>query len=314
MIREAIITGATGEIGYALVRLLLAEGIRVSVLIRPDSKRRRYLPVSPLLKIIPCDLSELRTLPAENCGSGDAFFHLGWIGSYGPQASDICIQTQNIQFSLDALDLAERTGCRVFVGAGSQAQYGRLETKITPKSPMHPISAYGIAKKKAEEETLLASRPKGIRHVWGRILSVYGPCDGPYTLITYLMTSLLRGNPVRLTACRQIWDFLFSEDAAKAFFLLAEKGIDGKGYCLASGKEQALSEYIEVIRRCFSEFCSPEIRIGEKPYAENQCMYLGADIRNLKADTGFIPATSFENGIRKTILWYRKNQENGFYV
>ena len=98
---------------------------------------------------------------------------------------------------------------------------------------------------------------------------------------------------------------MYSEDAARALLAVAEKGHAGDIYCLGSGKPAMLKEYIEKMR----DVANPECKLGfgKRPYAENQVMYLCADIEKLKADTGFEPAYSFDEGIAKTVAWVRSN-------
>ena len=96
-----------------------------------------------------------------------------------------------------------------------------------------------------------------------------------------------------------MWDYLHSSDAARAFRLIGEKGIDGKTYVLGSGDARPLIEYIEEIR----EVLAPDAKIayGAIPYTENQVMFLQADISELQKDTGFIPKAIFKDEIRKMI-------------
>ena len=77
-------------------------------------------------------------------------------------------------------------------------------------------------------------------------------------------------------------------------------------YCLGSGQKYPLHEYITKIR----EATAPEavIHFGAVPYTENQVMHLCADITSLQEDTGFEPETSFEDGIRQTVNWYKKER------
>ena len=72
-------------------------------------------------------------------------------------------------------------------------------------------------------------------------------------------------------------------------------------YCLGSGQAKPLREYIEIMR----DEINPEIsiKIGAKPYADKQVMYLCADITDLHSDTWFVPQFEFREGIRKTIEW-----------
>lgn len=96
-----------------------------------------------------------------------------------------------------------------------------------------------------------------------------------------------------------MWDYLYSGDAAKAFYLLSEKGRDGKTYIWGNGKARPLKEYAEIIRKTINPAMS--IDYGAIPYAERQVMHLCADISDLKQDTGWIPLTSFEEGITTVI-------------
>ena len=98
-----------------------------------------------------------------------------------------------------------------------------------------------------------------------------------------------------------MWDYLYSGDAAIAFRLIGEKGIDGKVYVLGSGKVRRLAEYIEDIRNSVNP--SGTVEMGAIPYAPKQVMFLQADVTELKKDTGFLPATEFKAGIQKTIEW-----------
>ena len=305
--RSAVITGCTGEIGNALVRLLLAQGWEVHAVCRPNSRRSRFLLQADRLRILECDLFDLasaaQALP-EKCG---VFFHLGWHASYGAERLDPYGQARNILAALDAVNLAAKLGCSVFVGAGSQAQYGDTEETLTPETSMRPSTAYGAAKLCAEQMTRELCATKGIRHVWGRVVSVYGPCDGPHTLITYLMRTQLRGEEAILTPCGQYWDFLYAEDTARAFLSMAESGKDGQPYCVASGSCRPLHEYMHDFQHVLGG--KAKLHIGGKSYTPNQRMRLCADISTLRADTGFAPLVPFLEGIERTWQWYAQHPE-----
>lgn len=306
--KKAIITGATGVVGTALVRELHRCGTDQLILIRgdsPNADRIRAI-VNSLeqsgvqgggkIEIRSCALDELKTFEYDTDEKWDAFFHLGWSGTKGKDRFDPYIHTKNVTYSLDAVALAARLGCSVFVGAGSQAEYGRSDERLSPDTPTKPESAYGIAKLCAGAMTREYARMLGIRHIWPRILSVYGPYDGEKTLITYLINALREGRRPKVTAGEQIWDYLSSADAARALVSLAEHGLDGRVYLIASGRESDLRSYIEELR----DEAAPgaEIGFGEIPYAERQVMHLTADISETTKDTGWKPELSFREGIR----------------
>lgn len=54
-------------------------------------------------------------------------FHFGWMGTTGAARNDMDLQCRNIAYTIDAVRLAQRFGCKTFIGAGSQAEYGRTE-------------------------------------------------------------------------------------------------------------------------------------------------------------------------------------------
>ena len=216
------------------------------------------------------------------------------------------LQTANIGYALDAVALAARLGCHTFVGAGSQAEYGRWEEKLSEYTPTFPESGYGMAKLCAGAMTRLECSRLGMRHVWARILSVYGPGDGEQTMISMVIRKLLAGEIPALTAGIQQWDYLHCRDAANAMYLLGEKGRDGSIYCVGSGNARPLREYIEILRDCINPALA--LDFGAVAYGPQQIMYLCADIEKLTEDTGFIPEVNFEDGIRETIGWMRTQE------
>ena len=144
----------------------------------------------------------------------------------------------------------------------------------------------------------------GVAHIWTRILSVYGPHDGPATMISGTIRKLLHGEKPALTAGIQQWDYLYAADAAAAFYALAVSGQDGRVYPLGSGTACPLKDYIETLRNAIDP--ALPLGLGEVPYGPLQVMHLQADTSALQEDTGWRPATPFEEGIRETIEWVRK--------
>ncbi len=116
---------------------------------------------------------------------------------------------------------------------------------------------------------------------------------------------MLKGERPQYTKGEQVWDYIYSKDAARAFRLVAEKGKDGAIYCFGTGKTRKLRDFILAIRDAVNP--NFEIGLGEVDYYPNQVMHLEADIENLTEDTGFIPKYSFEEGIKETIEWARNH-------
>jgi len=310
-IKRIAITGPTGAIGIALMNHCIEENIAVLAICRPGSSRIARVPKHPLVKVLELDLCEMENASEEvirkavSDGPVDAFFHFGWAATIGDGRNDMQLQTQNIRYALDAVHLAKRMGAKVYIGAGSQAEYGRVEGALSAETPAFPENGYGMAKLCAGEMTRVECEKLGIEHIWTRILSIYGPYDGELTMITSTIRKLFAGEIPALTKGEQQWDYLYNKDAARAMLLIAQFGEDHKIYPIGSGKVRPLREYIEILRDSVDSNLA--LGIGEVPYGPKQVMYLCADISELAQDTGFTPKYSFEEGIKETIQWVKEN-------
>lgn len=295
--KKAVITGATGSVGRAIIDKLIAENVEITVLCHRGSKRVDDIPDNRLIKKVCCSLDEMKSfVPEEN--DYDVFYHLAWAGTTGTARDDADLQLKNIEYTLDAVELAKKMGCRKFIGAGSQAEYGLCDKQLTPKTPAFPFTGYGMAKLAAGQLSRLKCRKLGINHTWVRILSVYGKYDPENSVIKSAINKFTANEKAEFSKGEQLWDFLSARDAANAFYLVGcDSEHNEKIYCLGSGKAKPLREYIEKIH----ELCGSrsEIDFGAIPYSRNQVMFLQADISDLTKDTGFVPEISFEAGIKE---------------
>lgn len=293
-LRKVVITGSTGTIGIALTNYLTSRGV-VCVLIN-----RRRLPESTytnLDRIVFLDgalnsyreLMESPDLP-KDC---DAFLHLAWAGTFGPTRDDVAMQIDDIRYTMDAIELAKAMGCKCFVGAGSQAEYGKgVELD---ERPLTPVSGYGMAKLCAGQLGRLKASQLGLRFNWVRIFSVIGPNMGEGTITEYVVSTLLKGESPKMTPCEQIWDFLYTEDASAAFAAVLEKGVDGATYELGSGQHDSLANFVRRIPGILN--VDIPVSVGAIPYPPNQIMKLCANIESLKRDTGWAPIHTYEEAV-----------------
>lgn len=302
--RKIVITGATSMIGIALIEEALERDAEIYAVVRPDTKRIHRLPARERLHIIESDLRHLKEIEGlpEDC---DVFYHLAWSHTGKGERDDPALQLENIGYTLDAAALAKRCGCKKFIGAGSQAEYGRVDGKICADTRFAPQTAYGAAKYVAG----LFSRRKcdewGMVHVWGRVFSVYGRYDNTNTMLDYAVRRLMRGEKAGFSAAKQKWDYLYEKDAGKIFWLLGEKAKQSKTYRIASGQAMQLRAYIDILA---GELDAGELCEFAEP--DTGCPPLGieADISDLAADIGYVPETDFRTGIRSVIEYYKNNR------
>ena len=315
---KIVVSGATGVIGTALICYALERNIEVLAICHKGSKKIHFLPHSTSLHILELNLQEynnftknrkaLESLPVYDC-----FFHLAWRGTTGIDRIDIDMQLKNIQYTLDAVELASALGCKCFVGAGSQAEYGRFEGMLSSKTPAFPENGYGISKLCAGQLSRIRCEQFNIKHIWTRILSVYGPGDNENSLIMTAISSFCKRTKTEFTAGMQKWDYIYSRDAARILLGLAELGEHGNVYCVGSGKTRLLKDYIHQIYKVINGQDSSDnnLGIGSRPYADKQVMYLQANTAEwpmeLKLSFEEKPMYSFPKGIKYTIDWFYNN-------
>lgn len=304
--KRIVLDGATSMLGLALIHECIEKEVEVIAIARKDSARLDVLPVSKYVRIIKANQNDLQDLQLENIGECDVYYHYAWSNTRSEERRNVFLQEPNIQYTLDAVKLAKRMGCKRFIGAGSQAEYGRVSGVIGSETPVNPEVAYGIAKYAAGKMAKILCNELEMECIWTRTFSVYGIGDNVTTLVMHAIDKLLKKEKPSFTKAEQQWDYLYSKDAGKAFFLIGECGKAGKTYCIGSGKSRPLKEYIISIRDEIDK--ELPVGIGELPYAPMQVMNLQVDISELQADTGFVPEYEFEQGIRETIDWYRKRQ------
>ena len=301
---KVIVTGASGPLGIVMVKQCIKEGIEVLAVVREGSKRAKDIPDHPLVNTLFWDMDHIDELDIKPDKKYDVCFHFAWMHTGDEYRENPLAQGKNISATLKTAEFAKKMGCRAFIGAGSQAEYGLLNEKADEKTAEKPVTMYGTAKLAAGRMVMEYCRQNGMRCNWIRIFAVYGPYENDYIFTAYMIRSLLKGESPKLTPCTQIWDYLYCEDAVRAFLLVAKNVKKSGIYCLGSGNAKRLSEYVNVIRDIVSQ--DTKLLIGEVPFSKNQIMHLEADISKINKDTGFVPEIAFDEGIRRTLEWYKK--------
>jgi len=299
--KRVVVTGATSMIGIALIKECIKNNVSVLAISRKSSINLDRLPKSDLIEIYESNLDELNKIIISK--SYDVFYHFAWADTSKINRDNPILQERNIKYTLDAVELANRLGCKKFIGAGSQAEYGPINKVITPKTYTSPRISYGIAKYAAGKLSEKRCKQLGMDYVWGRIFSVYGRYDNEQTMLSYAINQFLKNEPAKFSAATQFWDYLHEEDAGKIFFLLGEiEKINGV-YCIANGNSRLLKDYILELKECFG--CGAICEFAKESENDN-IISLQADISDLIKAIHYIPQISFKQGISDMIMFRKQ--------
>lgn len=245
-----VITGATSFLGLELTDILLRHGQEVIAVCRPGSKGLTSLPAG--VEVVTAEMTEYGDLHRK-IERADVFVHLAW-GGTGHDGRDIVdVQNENVACTLAAMSASDRMGCRLFVEAGSQAEYGSTPNPQRTDMECHPFSEYGRAKLRVQQELFRLSEQLGIKYIHLRIFSLIGENDHPWTLVMSSVDKMLRREPVDLSPCTQNWNFLYVRDAVRQISALCEHAIRTEDfrhevYNIASDDTRPLREFVEEMR------------------------------------------------------------------
>ncbi len=301
-----IITGATGFLGKALCRELTEHGHEVTAVVRPESLEKAQclkiknvipLPLEDLDRLKDLENIKKREVPSGASQAGyDVFFHLAWNGSGGEAREDYGTQLENLRYMEKALKAAKSCGCTKFIGAGSQAEYGAVHGKAREDATVPaPFMMYGAAKLACLHMGRVLAGQLGISFVWPRIYSVYGPRENDPTLLGYVAGTLREGKTPELSACENMWDFLYITDFTRAMRLLAESPEAEGVYHVASGDARKLKEFVELERDLVRPWA--ELNFGARKADEKRTFWLEPDVSRIEK-LGFQCEVPFAQGIR----------------
>ena len=305
---KVVVTGGTGFIGFRLVMELLEHNVEVIVLTRnSDALQFSELRNARLLRFIEYHTDNFGMLK-ENKEEIDAFYHLAWAGVSNSQKNDPQIQLANISFSMEMLEYAKEIGAKRFLGIGTVAEYAFGENLIEANTVTQtPNDMYGAAKTSAHYMLETYAKLLDIPFNWVVCPSTFGEGRRDDNIITYTIVSLLNERVPRYGMLTQMWDFLYVGEVARELRLIGEKGCYGKTYGIGSGIYRQLKDYIVKIR----DIINPDLMlgIGEIPSMSEKAVSSCVNIYELVKDTGFEPKVSFEEGIERTISFYKHRNQ-----
>lgn len=309
-----VVTGGAGFIGSSVVRLLVeqpgAEVLAVDNL--RSGKAENLAGVSGNWSLANADIRDYEAI-APLFAHADYVVHLAAIPSVPVSIKDpVPSHEVNINGTFNVLQAAKVAGVKRLVYAASSSAYG--DTEVLPKvETMRPLpkSPYAAQKLMGEHYCSVFHSCFGLETVALRFFNVFGPRQdpgSPYSgVLSLFMTCLLEKRPPTLFGDGgQTRDFTFVEDVAGLVLkaLQAPATACGKVFNAGNGNRYSLLETWEMLQKIEGVSLPPNFG----PPREGDVRDSQADTRAATAELGHDPQFTFEEGLRRTLAWYRENR------
>jgi nucleoside-diphosphate-sugar epimerase len=306
-----LITGIGGFIGSSLARELLARGDEVRGVDNfATGKRENLMEIIDRVDFRETDILDLDAMH-KACTGVDFVLHQAAIPSVPKSVLDpLGSNRANVDGTVNVLIAARDAKVKRVVYAASSSAYGD-----TPTLPKHegmkpdPISPYAVAKLASEQYMISFYRCYGLETVCLRYFNIFGPRQDPSSpysgVLAKFITLMLRGEqPTIFGDGEQSRDFTYIDNAVSANLLACKAPAEqaaGKVFNVATGRRITLNETFKLLQGLTSYSGPPKYG----PERGGDIKHSLADISKAEAALGYKPIVHFEEGLRRTVDWYR---------
>ncbi len=309
-----LITGIAGFIGSSLARELLRRGEQVrGVDNLSTGKRENIMEILGKIDLREADILDARAMQ-EACAGVDYVLHEAAIPSVPKSVLDpIGSNRTNVDGTVNVLVAARDAKVKRVIYAASSSAYGD-----TPTLPKHesmtpdPISPYAVAKLAGEHYMASFYRCYGLETVSLRYFNVFGPRQDPSSpysgvLAKFITLMLRRLQPTIHGDGEQSRDFTYVDNAVEANLLACKAPsaqAAGKVFNVATGRRTTLNETFKLLQHLTSYSGAA----AHGPERGGDIKHSLADISAAEKHLGYKPQVNFEDGLRRTVEWYRSSK------
>jgi len=303
-----LVTGGAGFIGSHLCEELVRRGHQVRVADDLSSGKRVNLAHIQGIEFVQGDLSDL-DFARQSVDGCQFVLHEAAIPSVPRSVKDpLSSNRANIGGTLNVLVAARDAGVKRLVFAGSSSVYG--DTPTQPKHeqmPTNPLSPYALQKAVGEQYLNMFTRLYGLETVTIRYFNVFGPRQDPSSqysgVISVFATALLENRSPKIYGDgEQTRDFTYVANVVDGVLRAAEApGVSGEVINVATGGRISLNLLFRKMRELVGADVEPtytDSRLGDVRDSQ-------ADISKARRLLGYEPIVSFDEGLRRTVEWYR---------
>ena len=304
--KRILVTGGSGFIASHLVRRLVHGGAEVAILTKYNSiiDNIRLVDIWDKIRVIEADIRNIDSLRQIADYQPEVIYHFAAYNHVGDsfvhvsEALDVNVRgTANV---IDAYDGYER-----FIYISTSESYGdQPEVPFNEKMRPQPVSPYSVGKYGGELYCRMKMENMNKPIVLLRPFNAFGPYQSPRAIISEIINDCLLGKTIRSTEGKQTRDFNYIENLVDGFILAgeSEKAI-GELINIGSGREITIKDLILMIHKETNS--SSELKIGDLNYRPTEIWRMVAANNRAKEVLGWEPKISFEDGLKKTIEWYK---------
>jgi UDP-glucose 4-epimerase len=306
---KALVTGAAGFIGSHLTSALLDRGAEVTGLdsftdYYPRPIKEANLEVNRRRSGFQFVEDSLQTAPLDQLLDGATHvFHLAaQAGVRKSWGRDFRVYTENnVDATQRLLEACVGRPLHRFVNASSSSVYGdNVTIPMREDALPQPVSPYGVTKLAAEQLCYLYQVNHGVPTASMRYFTVYGPRQRPDMAFNRFIRAALKGEPIMLYGDgEQTRDFTFVTDAVAATIAAGERGVPGRAYNVGGGSRVSVNHVLDIVAGLAGRPLDIRREGSQKGDMRDTC----ADTSRARADLGFAPRVSLEDGLEAEYRW-----------
>ena len=309
--KKVVVTGGSGFLGSNYLKALVKRG----AIVKTHTHKRSIQTMQDSVEVMEsCDLTVLDDV-IKLTEDADYVIHCGGnIAHPSTVPTDIQISIQNINVLGNVLDACNKNGVKKFLDLNSSTGYPDRRYPITEdefwdEEPFRAYYGYGWMRRYREKLMEHVSRFSNLNIMLTRGTAIFGPYDNFDTKTCHVVPALINRvlaneNPFLVWGSPDVVrDFLYVEDVINATLLVLEKGVPMRPYNIGSGEPITIGQILQSILKATGK--NPEIVWdNSKP---TTIPFRLVSTERLKNEIGFTPEFTFDEGIEKTVKWYKEN-------
>lgn len=305
--KRVLVTGVSGFIGSHMAARLAAEGAEVFALAREGSDLWRIHGIQSQVQVYRADLrNREQTFASVQTIQPEYVFHMAAYGVDSRQKDYHIAAETNIMGTINLLSALRNTNCRRILNIGSCMEYGDKQEIIREDSFLEPFNIYGSTKASATIMAHQLAQENGIDIITLRAFGIFGENEGSHKFFPHIILSILMGGEVNLTACQQSRDYCYIDNLMDGFIGAAQaESIRNEVMNIGTGVIHSLKYYVDLVYRQMKTGKTPNY--GAIPYRKDEVWRPQPDIGKIQALLGWEPRIGLEEGLARTISWYRAN-------